>query len=69
MKLTGKTQETVNKEKAEAENLATIQALTTYLFNTDWYVVRYSETLVPIPEEILQKRQEARDTISQLRDI
>lgn len=31
-----------------------------YLVNTDWYIVRFAETGVPIPDEIKAKRQEAR---------
>lgn len=31
-----------------------------YLDSTDWYVVRFSETGVPIPEEVSAKRAEAR---------
>ena len=31
-----------------------------YLDSTDWYVVRFSETGVPIPEEVSTKRAEAR---------
>jgi hypothetical protein len=34
-----------------------------YLKDTDWYVTRQAETGKPIPEDILQKRQEARDSI------
>lgn len=34
-----------------------------YLTSTDWYVARQIETGKPIPEEILQKRQAARDSI------
>jgi hypothetical protein len=34
-----------------------------YLAETDWYVSRYSETGVPVPADILLKRQEARDAI------
>lgn len=34
-----------------------------YLANTDWYVVRFSETGVSIPDDIKTKRQEARDAI------
>lgn len=60
--------------KAEAEVLQEqekidkqIEELQKYLDETDWYTTRYSETGVPIPEEIKQKRQEARNTISELR--
>lgn len=31
-----------------------------YLKNTDWYVTRMMETGKPIPDDVLQKRQEAR---------
>ena len=33
-----------------------------YLKETDWYVSRLAETGKAIPEDILQKRQEARDS-------
>ena len=35
-----------------------------YLTSTDWYVVRLTETGVPVPADILLKRQEARDAIT-----
>lgn len=31
-----------------------------YLYDTDWYVIRFLETGTPIPPEIVQKRAEAR---------
>lgn len=34
-----------------------------YLAETDWYVSRFGETGKAIPEDILHKRQEARDSI------
>ena len=34
-----------------------------YLAETDWYVVRYSETGVPIPDDVKQARAEAREQI------
>ena len=34
-----------------------------YLASTDWYVIRQQETGTEIPEEILTKRQESRDSI------
>lgn len=37
-----------------------------YLKSTDWYVARFSETGKEIPEEIKQKRQEARDSIVEI---
>lgn len=38
------------------------------LDNTDWYVVRFSETGVEIPAEISARRAEIRETISNLRE-
>lgn len=35
-----------------------------YLASTDWYVVRFMETGVEIPEEVSQARQDAREVIS-----
>jgi hypothetical protein len=34
-----------------------------YLSSTDWYVVRFVETGVAIPEEILAERQAARERV------
>jgi hypothetical protein len=34
-----------------------------FLATTDWYVVRFAETGIPIPEDIRIARQEARDKI------
>jgi outer membrane protein assembly factor BamB len=34
-----------------------------YLGSTDWYVVRFAETGVAIPDDIATARQEARDAI------
>src|SRR5574343_130272 len=39
------------------------QAALDYLNSTDWYVARFTETAVAIPEEIKVKRQAARDSI------
>lgn len=39
------------------------QKALSYLASTDWYVVRMIETNEPIPEEIKQKRQEARQQV------
>ena len=38
-----------------------------YLSSTDWYVLRFIETGKKIPNEIIQKRQQARDIISESR--
>jgi hypothetical protein len=34
-----------------------------YLSSTDWYVVRFAETGVAIPEKILVERQAARERV------
>ena len=34
------------------------------LLPTDWYVVRFIERGIPVPEEILQQRQEIRNRYS-----
>lgn len=39
-----------------------------YLNDTDWYVYRAMDTGEPVPVEIKQKRQEAREEISRLRE-
>lgn len=45
-----------------------ITELQNYLNGTDWYAIRYAEIGVEIPEEVGQKRQEARERISALRN-
>jgi hypothetical protein len=44
----------IPKEKREAQK---------YLNDTDWYVVRYAEQGVEIPQEVLDKRQECREIL------
>jgi hypothetical protein len=53
-------QSEIEAGKKEAAN-ATHKA---YLLETDWYVMRYSETGKAVPQEILQKRAEARAAIA-----
>ena len=45
-----------------------IQELEEYLFETDWYAVRFVETGVAIPDEVRDKRNSARIEISKLRE-
>lgn len=52
-----------NQEEIEKQ----IEELQKYLDETDWYVARKAETGKEIPLEIVEKRQEARNTISELR--
>ena len=39
-----------------------------YLSETDWYIYRAMDTGEPVPVEVKQKRQEAREEISRLRE-
>ena len=54
--------------QAEADKQIQIKAHQDYLNETDWYVVRFMETGVAIPDVILLAREEAREAISELRD-
>lgn len=45
-----------------------LNELESYLSQTDWYAIRFADAGEPIPEGIKQKRQEARDEISALRN-
>lgn len=40
-----------------------------YLSETDWYVTRCAETGVEIPEDVKQKRAQARQEIDRLREV
>ena len=44
-----------------------IAALERELADSDWYVVRFAETGVPVPAEVSARRAEIRETISQLK--
>lgn len=44
-----------------------IQELQGYLLQTDWYALRFADAGEPIPIEVKNKRQDARDEISKLR--
>lgn len=54
------TEEELKKQK--------ISELERYLSQTDWYAIRFADTGEAIPTEIKQKRQDARDEISRLRE-
>lgn len=56
-------------QPTEKENLQNkLEQLEFYLKSTDWYAIKYADTGISIPEEIKQKRQEARLEISELRE-
>lgn len=50
----------LTQEQIQAQANAEARA---YLSSTDWYVVRFAETGVAIPQDILDARQAARDSI------
>lgn len=54
-----KNEDILNKER--------IGELQSYLEETDWYAVRFSETGIEMPSDVLIQRQAARDEISSLR--
>jgi len=54
-----RTQSEIDSEIQEGLNFMSLE----YLAETDWYVVRKFETGTAIPQEILIKRQEAREAI------
>ena len=57
--------EPTEEEKAQTE----IYELESYLKTTDWYSTRFAETGKEIPIEIKEKREQARDRISELRGL
>ena len=56
----GATPKEIEEQQLEQQKLLKQQQYEE-LLPTDWYVVRYMETGVAIPEEILQQRQEIRN--------
>ena len=53
------------KELAEQK----IRELEQYLKDTDWYAIRFADEGKKIPSDIKQKRMEAREEISKLREV
>lgn len=51
------------QEKATRIQMETNAEARAYLASTDWYVTRLQEIGTPIPADVLQKRQEARDSV------
>jgi lipopolysaccharide biosynthesis regulator YciM len=58
-----KTSEQVAQEKAQQEQEQINNESREYLKSTDWYVIRQQETSVAIPQDILDARQAARESI------
>ena len=52
------------EQLAEIEENAARFNAREYLKKTDWYVIRHAETGEAIPDDILQKRSQARQTAS-----
>ena len=60
----GIVEEQYTEEDLEAIELAKVKSeAQTYLNDTDWYVVRFTEQGVEIPQEVKDKRQECRDIL------
>jgi len=57
----------VAAEAAQAAQEALNEA-SSYLTTTDWYVVRFAETGVNVPEDVAAKRAQSRVTVEQYRD-
>lgn len=62
-----KTQADVDETKTNNERLLKINDLEIYLSSTDWYATRFAETGKAIPDEVITKRNAARERISELR--
>lgn len=45
-----------------------IKELENFLSSTDWYAIRFADTGEPMPADIKQQRQDAREEISRLRE-
>ena len=56
----GATPEEIAEQELEKQKILKQQQYEE-LLETDWYVVRFVETGIPVPEEILQQRQEIRN--------
>jgi hypothetical protein len=53
---------------AEIEAQKAIDQALKFLLDTDWMVIRQAETGVPVPQEILEQRSQARILISEKRE-
>lgn len=58
-----KTAEEKALEEAHAEQERINREARNYLSETDWYVLRFQETGVEIPDDVLVARQEARNRV------
>ena len=58
-----KTAEQKEREAAHTEQERINREARSYLSETDWYVLRFQETGVEIPEDVLTKRAEAREKV------
>ncbi|AUM59736.1 hypothetical protein [Pseudomonas phage PMBT14] len=63
MKIDFGQKELVKAEEETAKELAKSEAIA-YLQSTDWYAVQFLETGKEIPEDIQQKRADARDKVA-----
>ena len=64
MKLTIKTAEDLENERLSRERERVRATAQEYLTQTDWFVVRASETGKPVPSDVLARRADARAVLS-----
>jgi len=64
MKLTIRTAAELTAETQAAERARAVLDARRYLAETDWMVVRATETGLPVPDTVLQSRAEARQFLS-----
>jgi hypothetical protein len=64
MKLTIKTAEQIEAERAAAARAQVEAEARAYLAETDWMVIRAAETGKPVPEDVAEARAAARKTLN-----
>ena len=55
------------EKQDEKARIARIEELEAFLDSTDWYAIRFADTGEPIPQNVKEQRQSAREEIARLR--
>ena len=63
VRMGGKTQADIDAEAREAKRVRINDEARAYLRDTDWYVIRETETGTPAPRGLSATRQAARDRV------
>lgn len=66
VRATGKTQAQLDEQKAREEQERINNEARQYLRDTDWYVIREADTGEPMPQDVKDKRAEARGKIADI---